>query len=341
MTDQPPRRLEPPPGYDHARRAIWAEAITRLQDTGGVFRTDPAVLDTYVQAVAAHQQASHILSQTSVMITRNGQAVENPALSIQRRTADQIARAARNLGLDRTPLTLSDPGPGPDRTGGARWCDRHNRLECVHHKRKCGCPSRDVPPPAEGCCHQPSIEGTRACYHHAGKTLDRARQDGQRELARLFGAELDIAPAEALLAEVRRTAGHVAALRAAVGELEEREGQGGLFWGRVKSVTRDGGLVELEERAVPHVLLQAYNAERDRLVRVCAAALTQGAQASAVDAAKQLAAGLGRLLDVIFAGLLMVPPQLEGDTGAVALLAWQQENVPEVVPAAIRAWEPG
>jgi P27 family predicted phage terminase small subunit len=340
VTDSP-RRLDPPPGYDQGRREIWAEAVARLQGTGGLFRADPAVVDTYVQAVASHRQASAILSQTSVMITRGDRAVENPALAIQRRTADQIAKAARQLGLDRTLLTVSDPGPGPDRTGGARFCDRHSRLECTHHKRRCGCPSRDVPPPAEGCCHQPAIEGTRACYHHAGKTLEAARADGQRELARLFGTELDVAPAEALLAEVRRTAGHVAALRAAVGELEDRDGPDGLFWGRVRQVTRDGVPVEVEEKAVPHVLLAAYNAERDRLVRVCAAALTQGAQAQAVDAAKQLASGLGRLLDVIFAGLLVVPPQLAGDDGAAALLEWQQRAVPDVVPAAIRAWEPG
>ena len=97
-------RLDPPAHLDDERRAIWAETITRLTAGGRIFRADPEILVTYVEAVRSHRQASRLLAQTNVMITRDGVAMENPALAIQRKSAESMARASRSLGLDRIPV---------------------------------------------------------------------------------------------------------------------------------------------------------------------------------------------------------------------------------------------
>jgi len=97
-------RLEPPAHYDDERREVWAETVNRLTSSGRVFRADPEVLGTYVEAVRSHRQASRLLAQTNVMITRDGKVMENPALAIQRKSAESMARASRALGLDRTPM---------------------------------------------------------------------------------------------------------------------------------------------------------------------------------------------------------------------------------------------
>lgn len=354
MTDAP-RRLDPPDHYDDERRAIWAEVIARLKATGRIFTTAPHpgqppdqrgpnrdLIDTYVEAIRSHRQASRILGSTAVLIQRDGRAVENPALAVQRRSAQAVAALSTRLGLDRDPIGLPDV---PDRSGGARWCDTHDRYECIHHRRRCKCPTTAVPPPAEGCCHESAIAGTPSCWHHAGKSRVKAKEEGQAHLARLFAAPpADVTAPAALLAEVRRSAGLVSAYGALLAGLEDTEGGAGpesaMWWGTVRETRVDGSVTVRESKATPHVILAAYNAERDRLVRACAAAISAGAQAAAVDMAKEIAGGLSRLLDAIFGGILVVPPELQALPGAAELVAWQHGKIPDVVPAAIRAWDP-
>jgi P27 family predicted phage terminase small subunit len=102
------RPPDPPDRYDPERQAIWRDAATRLTAGGRPFRADPEVLNTYVEAIRAHRQASAILAQTNVMITRDGKAEENPALAIQRRTAQQVAQTSRALGLHQRTLDMCD-----------------------------------------------------------------------------------------------------------------------------------------------------------------------------------------------------------------------------------------
>jgi P27 family predicted phage terminase small subunit len=325
----PPRRLEPPQHYDQARRDTWAQAVTDLAGEGGIFRADPHTLDAYVEAVATHAQASQLLAQTNVLITRGDRALPNPAVAIQRQAADQITRTARALGLHRTPLAVSVAPGRPDPLGGARWCEQHQRAECVHHRRRCA--HQGGPVPAEGCCHQQAVKGTPSCYHHAGKPLAAARADGQAVLARIYsGLPLAIDPAAALLAELGFSARLTSELRARVAELAEQPGPdgrpgSGLFWGTVLERERDG-VVEREHRAGPHAILKALNDEAEHLVRTAAAARATGAMETQAEAARRMAAHLTRLLDVIFAGLELSPRQ-------------RDELIPVVVPAAIRAWE--
>jgi P27 family predicted phage terminase small subunit len=148
-------RLDPPAHYDDERRSIWAETVTRLTTGGRIFRADPEVLNTYVEAVRAHRQASRLLAETNVMIIRDGKATENPALSIQRRSAEAMTRASKALGLDRVPagdessMTVPDPGP--------------------IHDGKCGGKKKQ----GEGTCGRPAgwgtpHPGTGRCKLHGG-----------------------------------------------------------------------------------------------------------------------------------------------------------------------------
>jgi P27 family predicted phage terminase small subunit len=361
-TPQPPARFAPPAHLDEGRRAIWNETIDRLTASGGLFRADPQVILVYVENIASHRQASQLVAQTNVLITRGDRAVENPALAVQRRCADAITRASRALGLGRA--TQPDPmnpgeAPGPllptqpaDPVGGARWCDRHHQHECTHHrnKRACGCPP-GVPPRPEGCCHRPAIRGIDACRHHAGVSREEAARRGQVAIARAtYGTRADIGPVEGLLEEVRWSWGHVCALRRLVEEIEAAyevpagaegtPGRSRLWWGEARRVTRDGDVVEQTVTAGEHVILQAYNREREHFTRVCAAAIAAGAQQQAVDLARTAGASFGRLLDAIFAALFTLPDHLAAAEGALAYREWQREQLPAVVPAAIRAWDP-
>ena len=316
----PARRLDPPGHYDAARREIWADAVQRLADQGGVFRADPNLIDAYVEAVATHRQAAQLRAQTAVMITRGDRAIENPALTIQRRAAADIAKTARALGLHRTPMQ-SALAESPLRGDGRRWCDHHHRDECKHDNKR------------GGPCHSDKlIAGTGSCRMHVGMSAEAARAKGAEVLARMYGTPADVTPGEALLEEVRYSAGHVRELRAMVADLAAAGGPDGqpgcqLWFGTSIVRDRGDGTVETEARAGPHVILRAYDAERDHLVRAASAAHTAGALEAQADQARLLGVGLARLLDVIFAGL--------------ELTAYQRDQlIPAVVPAAIRAWQP-
>lgn len=100
---------EAPGHYDDERREIWAETVARLTAAGGVLTADPEVVNTYVEAVRSHRQASRLLAQTNVLVTRDGKVSENPALAVQRKAAADMARASRALGLNQAPAAGSPP----------------------------------------------------------------------------------------------------------------------------------------------------------------------------------------------------------------------------------------
>lgn len=320
MTDTP-RRLECPNWYDSERRQIWDDTIRRLTDAGGLFRADPRVLDTYVCAYANHAQAAQLVARSSVLITRDkGGPVENPALAVQRRTAADLAKTSRALGLHRSRPEQSPLAESPMQSDGRIWCEEHQRHECKHARKD-----------GSQCHSNRLIAGTGSCRMHVGMRAADARAKGQAALARVYRSDaMDIDPGGALLWEVGHSAAHVADLRAEVLRLAEEPGPdgepgSGLWFGTYRETWRDGELAEREMRPGAHPVLRAYNDERDHLVKTAAAAHTAGAQDQAVNIAKALGAGVRAWLDSVFRDL--------------QLQEWQWELVPEVVPARLAELE--
>ena len=143
-----------------------------------------------------------------------------------------------------------------------------------------------------------------------------------RQALETYGRPVDTDPIEALLDEVRWTAGHVAWLRTRVQELEERS----LVWGVSKTedkrATEFGG-VDTTEQAVPNVWLVLYQQERKHLVDVCKTAI-----AAKIDERRvRLAEQQGEILIGVIQAIL----------GDLNLTAEQQAKVPEIVPRHLRA----
>lgn len=197
------------------------------------------------------------------------------------------------------------------------------------------------------------MHGQRVCRMHGGKTpgalakgaARQAEEEARRAVATL-GLAVDVSPAEALLEEVRWTAGHVAWLRARVQELEDRAllirpGEGEdpedigalgktsahpLVWGQTEYSSKTGGEdwgTRTVEKAAPSIWYELYTRERKHLVDVCTAALRAGVEERRV----QLAEQQGHLLAQVIRAILH-------DLG---LTTTQQQLVATVVPKHLRA----
>jgi len=299
-------RLDPPAHLDEERRAIWAETITRLTAGGRIFRADPEILTTYVEAVRSHRQASRLLAQTNVMITRDGVAMENPALAIQRKSAESMARASRSLGLDRIPAEPDTPRADEIPAvpmSEARWCDEHQRRECRHH-RKDGQP-----------CHQYRlVGGLDACRKHGGKTLEQLREDGraatlERQAAAAL-ARLDVTPVTDPLTELARLAAQAVAwkdvMAAKVNELTQIRYEGGQGTEQVRSE------IVLWERALDRCIstltaIVRLNIEgRMAAVREATARMLEQALDSALEASGADLAGKAKARQTFRANLKVV-----------------------------------
>jgi hypothetical protein len=133
-----------------------------------------------------------------------------------------------------------------------------------------------------------------------------------------YGRPVDTTPTEALLEEVRWTAGHVQWLRERVQELE----QGALIWGITREMDKPLG-PETTFSATPAIWLELYARERRHLVEVCRSALQAGVEERRVRLAEQQ----GSLLAAVIRRIL----------GDLDLSPAQQALVAEVVPRHLRA----
>lgn len=131
-------------------------------------------------------------------------------------------------------------------------------------------------------CERYRVTGLTVCRVHGGGTTQaveagrrRAAAEQMEQRARkimeTYGRKIETTAVEALLDEVKWTAGHVAWLRERVAELETRE----LEWNtiRVKEGGDDRGVTE---EATPSVWIKLYQTERAHLVKVCTAAISAG-----------------------------------------------------------------
>lgn len=214
---------------------------------------------------------------------------------------------------------------------------RYGHESCKGHKRN-GHP-----------CTRPPMRNQRVCPLHGGKTpaaLAAAERRGQelvaREAVATYGLPVDVSPTDALLEEVRWTAGHVRWLRDRVQELEQSQ----LVWGTTRTETEVGGSLQIDldaagdvegvrsapsnkivQTAGPSIWLDLYDRERKHLVGVCTAALKAGVEERRVRLAEQQGELVARAIRAILADL--------------GLSAEQQGLVAEVVPRHLRALAAG
>lgn len=151
--------------------------------------------------------------------------------------------------------------------------------------------------------------GAIACRYHGGASPQAKRKaEERRELltiktaVRTYGRPVNVDPAEALLDEVRWTAGHVAWLRDQVQQLESQT----LVWGVAdetdKGATEFPG-TDTTSKAMPSVWLDLYRQERKHLVDVCKVALAAGVEERRVQLAEQAGAQLAQVIRAVLADL--------------------------------------
>lgn len=167
-------------------------------------------------------------------------------------------------------------------------------------------------------CARYAIEGASTCRVHgsgsrkakaaAARRVAEAKAAAEAEKAvTTLGLSRDVSPSEALLEEVRWTAGHVDWLRDRVREVERDE----LVWGKTKWKqvdSADGPIEETVEGATPSVWYDLYERERKHLVTVCTAALRAGVEERRVALAESQGAlvgqAFGRILDGMYDALI-------------------------------------
>lgn len=152
-------------------------------------------------------------------------------------------------------------------------------------------------------CQAWAMAGSEVCRVHGGRAPQvkaaaarRLAEQAAQQAVRTLGLPVDISPTEALLEEVRWTAGHVAWLRDRVQELES----GDMSWGTTK-VKTGGDDAGTTQEAKPSVWYELYTRERAHLIKVCDAAIRAGVEERRVRLAEQqgdlLALAIRQILD--------------------------------------------
>lgn len=190
---------------------------------------------------------------------------------------------------------------------------------------KCGGKNRKGAPCGNSAGYKTDHPGSGNCHFHGGSSPNgrkHAVEQAARQAVITFGLPRDISAVDALMEEVRYTAGHVAWLREQVQALEA----GQLVWGMTeqvdKSATEFAG-TDTTYGAKASIWLELYYRERKHLVDVTKAAITAGIEERKVRLAEQQGALVAQVIRSILADLELSPGQ--------------QARVPEVVPRHLRA----
>lgn len=167
--------------------------------------------------------------------------------------------------------------------------------------------------------------GEGRCALHGGKTPShrvKAQVAAATQAVKTYGLPLDVSPTEALLNEVKWTAGHVAWLRERVQELEAEA----LAWGKTSEVDKGATEfvgVDTTHAAAVNLWVELYQKERKHLLDVCKAALSAGVEERRVRLAEQQGALLASVIRAVLDDLNLSPEQ--------------QMRVTEIVPRRLRA----
>src|SRR5262245_18427367 len=91
---------EPPAGMAAAVREVWNYTVGQLDAMGIAVACDRDALVCYCEAVVNHREASKLLARSDVLIKGiHGNPVRNPALAVQRDSANLIRAFAQEFGL--------------------------------------------------------------------------------------------------------------------------------------------------------------------------------------------------------------------------------------------------
>ncbi len=196
--------------------------------------------------------------------------------------------------------------------GQGRWCEEHERFECVS-PRKGG----------RGDCHSHRrVRGTDKCRMHLGRKAAPVIAEAQaRKAVETYGLPRDISPTDALLEEVRYSAGHVAWLRARVAELEAAD----LAWGMTEQQEKNASEftgTDTTYAATPNIWLELYFRERKHLLDLTKTAIAVGIEERRV----RLAEAQGALMNDVIRRIL----------ARLSLNAEQSALLPVVVPEELR-----
>lgn len=181
-------------------------------------------------------------------------------------------------------------------------------------------------------CRNWAVKGARVCRNHGGSAPQvkaaAARRRAEEQAAKavaLFGAPKDVEPSQALLDLVHWTAGEVEYWREQVRALAA-EDPAALTWGLTdheRGVGPQGPIDKTTHQARPNIAYVMLYAAQDRLAQYATAALKAGVEERRV----RLAESQGSLVADVIRRIL----------DALALTPEQQQLVPTVVPAQLRA----
>jgi hypothetical protein len=172
------------------------------------------------------------------------------------------------------------------------------------------------------CHNHHLVRGADKCRMHLGRKAKVViAEERARRAVETYGLPRDVSPTDALLEEVRYTAGHVAWLREQVRELQPDA----LVWGVTeetdKQATEFAG-TDTTSAASPSIWLELYYRERKHLVDVCKAAISVGIEERYV----RLAEAQGAVVAEVIRKIL----------GRLELTEAQTRLVPLVVPEELR-----
>lgn len=187
-----------------------------------------------------------------------------------------------------------------DPSGDLRWPPPRDAVRCTGTNKESG-----------ERCRNGHGGGGKVCGKHGGKAKQNKRAaqgriaDAKvRALVVTYGLPIEIAPEQAILDEVHRTAGAVAWLEQRIRELDADQ----LIWGITRE--KDGG----EDRgttfeAVPHAYLKLYQQERSHLAKVCSDALRAGIEARQLKLAEEQGAMVAQAVRAILNDLKLTAEQ--------------------------------
>lgn len=143
---------------------------------------------------------------------------------------------------------------------------------------KCGGKNRKGAPCGNSAGYKTDHPGAGNCHFHGGSSPNGrkfATEQAARKAVETYGLPRDISPTDALLEEVRYSAGHVAWLRAKVAEIEADD----LVWGVTEEVDKNASEfagIDVTRSAAVNMWLELYHRERKHLLDVVKAAISVG-----------------------------------------------------------------